>query len=303
MIITLIPFLLAAKLESPSLPLWKRGVEVTYFVQSHATTLHSGDSNCMNMDFNLQTLLSCQELNSSLHCHFHNTKVHSTFANVKQPRPLPKYIIEDIWTKKILQQDIIEIEYNKNGRGTTWISSDIELVGRNMILSLVRLLVIGLDMSKQQTGNFESTSNITFGHCKTKFFVTRSSAIANGKNSNMNLFLIPRPDDTLTRPLEIDQKVVDNECIDKYNWYSFFATRELRKVSPKDVKIKLNTAENFIIINNDNFTSFSRIKVYINNQRDDTKYILDESLSLSLIKISNTVCPECKDQNSGSHEN
>lgn len=55
-----------------------------------------------------------------------------------------------------------------------------------------------------------------------------------------------------------------------------------------------NSFENFMTISNANFTSFSKVKVSITDHRDKSKYVIEESASLTLQKIEPMLCEKDK---------
>ncbi|XP_008544978.1 uncharacterized protein LOC103569451 [Microplitis demolitor] len=295
-IITLLPFLLAARLESGQDPtIWKYGAEVTYLVQNHALKkypLGQSESKNSDMTFDLKTMLTCQSLETKAHCFFHDTVSKSTVAgNNKHARPDAQYIERDIWTKKVLQQDTMTIDFTKNGITTVWVAKDVDPMGRNMMAALAMPLNIGLDFSSEVTGNYETKANTSKGNCLTKFLVTQSAAASHQKKFPMDLFLIAQANQPLNRPIEITRMMeAGDKCHDKFFVYSFFANRELRDAKQTDVEYQLNAFENFMTISNANFTSFSKVKVSITDHRDQSKYTLEESISLTLQKINPILC-------------
>ncbi|XP_057319397.1 uncharacterized protein LOC130663876 isoform X1 [Microplitis mediator] len=299
-IINLLPFLLAARLESAQDPtIWKRGAEVTYLVQSHALkTYPMGQSESKNSDmiFDLKTMLTCQSLETNAHCFFHDTESKSAVAGEnKHARPDAQYIERDIWTKKVLQQDTMTIDFTKNGITTVWVPKDVDPIGRNMMAALAMPLNIGLDFPPKITGNYETKANSSKGNCLTKFLVTRSPAASHQKKLPMDLFLVAQADESINRPIEITRMMeVGDKCHEKFFVYSFYANRELRDATKTDVEYQLNSFENFMTISNANFTSFSKVKVSITDHRYKSKYTLEESISLTLQKIDPTLCEQHK---------
>ncbi|KAH0545642.1 uncharacterized protein LOC123268320 [Cotesia glomerata] len=301
MIITLLPFLLAARFDSGQDPeVWKRGAEVTYFIHNHATKIYSNDhgkSNHSDMSFDVQTMLTCQSIESKAYCFYHDTQVKSTYlGDSKRGRSEIKSAELDIWTKKTLQQDAITIDFTKNGMSTVWVGIEVEPIGRNMMGALAQPLDIGLDFSSALTGNFERKVNTSRGNCHSKFLVTRSPALSHQKKLPASLFLVARPDEDLIRPIEISRmmEMDGDKCDDRSFYYSFFMNRENRHTKDTDVDIKFNSFENFMTISNANFTSFSKVKVSINDHRDKSKYVIDESASLTLQKIEPMLCEKDK---------
>ncbi|XP_008544979.1 uncharacterized protein LOC106693067 [Microplitis demolitor] len=299
-IINLLPFLLAARLESGQDPTaWKYGAKVTYLIQNHASKTYMMDqseSKHSDMTFDLKTMLTCQSLETTAHCFFHDTESRSVVAgNNKHARPDVQYTERDIWTKKVLQQSMMTIDFNKNGITTVWVPVDVEVAGRNMMGALAMPLDIGLDFSSEISGNYETKSNTTKGNCLTRFLVTRSSAVSHQKKLPMDLFLVAQANESINRPIEITRTMeAGDKCHDKSFVHSFYMNRECRTANQTDIDYKLNSFENFMVISSANFTSFSKVKVSITDHRDKSKYTLDESISLTLQKIEPIHCEKDK---------
>lgn len=210
---------------------------MTYLIQSQATTTYPTNFTKFNKSFNLRTFLTCQGPENILQCSFHDTDVRSNFIDNKLQRPLTEHYADNIWAKKMLQQDTVQIEFTKNGVKEVLTSVSVEPIGRMMIGSLAYLLDIGVDLSTKLTGDFQN--EVTSEGCQRKFLVTRSVATDNNPGNTMfNLFLIPRANESLVNPLEIAQSLEKDNC-EKMNFMSFFTFLDMKNWKDGETTAKI----------------------------------------------------------------
>ncbi|XP_044007168.1 uncharacterized protein LOC122851774 isoform X2 [Aphidius gifuensis] len=233
--------------------------------------------------------MSCQKMHDTtmLSCSLHDIKVHTTLVDdIKSQKIKADYVREDIWTKKFLQQDTFNIQFDKNGVNDVLIGNNVNQAIWGIIGAFTNLLDVGLNLNEKIEGDYIKKANLTNGYCKTKFFITRSIENENNddvKLNNFNLFLINKPNETLTRIIEIARKIEDDNC--SFKRYSAFLHREIRKLKPQDFHVDIISAGNFMTISDKNLTSFSKTHMKVTNFKKNIKYMIDESMSMSLKNI------------------
>ncbi|XP_034939518.1 uncharacterized protein [Chelonus insularis] len=299
MIVNLIPLFLAARLNSSATP-WSNGdkAKATYLVQDYAIKSFSAESKLDLPDevFKLNALLTCQFMFKNLQCYFHNVDVQTTYLDEKYKSEInSKFLYEDMWVKKSLVKVSLEVEVTNNEYLIVWISASLEPTGRAVMASLFEPLNLMLNFSSRLSGNFKVSANQTLGICQTSYYVMESSATLSKSNDlGAELFLFSRPDETLDKPLQILRKIEDEKCAAKnYARYSPFAVKEL-KMKANGVNIEMHSLDSSIGISRHNFTSLTKNVFSVTNSNTGTKYIVDESLSVTLQKIEEIRCDESK---------
>ncbi|XP_034939519.1 uncharacterized protein [Chelonus insularis] len=297
LIVTLIPLILAARLNYPASS-WKDGekAKVTYMIHDQAIKTYFTSSNQPDEVFNLKALLTCQLLRTGYYCYFHDVDIKTILADEKpNANTSMKFMSNDSYLKKLLEQDDVLAETRNQEYMVIWVPKDIEALGRNVITALFQPLNLGLNFQSQLTGNFETKSDTAGGRCKARFLVTRSAEQNEGKNSDMEFFLISRPEEPLDRPLEIFKKVDEKCANDHLYMYSPAVSREYHSFST-NIKIDTHSVEGFTIITRNNISSYGKNVFSITNNQDQTKYLIDESLSVTLYSIEEIKCDEVKNE-------
>ncbi|KAK1131515.1 hypothetical protein K0M31_017792 [Melipona bicolor] len=282
MLITILPFFLAAYVSVPDNTDWQRyGPECTYNVlvnMSLANIVDERDNFCSM----IRSELKCRPRHSdTLSCYFANGRIVRPSASDTRCTNRRDFVpISD----RFVGDDPFEIRFNPRGIENLVVSRDIRRRELDMIRVIVGQLNVGFRMEEDGRDRFVTMENSSMGHCEVELKVSRARYEGDVGQREFEIIFEPEPPDTIplnAASLTIDKVRQPTQCHNRRIY--FFGNSEDFSLGNSGVFMNMTTSTSQMYISNREMYSFTETTGELTSSKLMPMY---QKISLSLQSIA-----------------